>query len=221
MEEIMDAYGRRRHFGAANRVTALVSAAFTAAILCLPLITEAGVPNPTITGPIPATVTPGDPSRDYPFLATDVDLAQYGYVEQEYFIQGTANQYTTPAGATGAIISTGNPYKTRLLVRRPISTSAFNGTVILEWYNVTGGLDAELDWFQSRNYLLAHGCAWIGVSAQMVGVNYLQRWSPAGRYASLDVTVGGRITDDSLSYDIFSQAGQASLIPQASTYYPA
>jgi hypothetical protein len=48
----MDAYGRRRHFGVANRVTAWLSAAFTAAILCLPLITEAGVPNPTITGPI-------------------------------------------------------------------------------------------------------------------------------------------------------------------------
>ena len=105
----MDAYGRRRHCGAANRVTAWLSVAFTAAILCFPLIAEAGVPNPTITGPIPATVTPGDPSRDYPFFATDVNLAQYGYVEQEYFMQGTANQYTTPAGTTGAIISTGNP----------------------------------------------------------------------------------------------------------------
>lgn len=97
----MDAYGRRRHFGAANRVTAWFCATFTAAILCLSLIAEAAVPNPAITGPIPATVTPGDPSRDYPFLATDVDLAQCGSVEQEYFMQGTANQYTTPAGATG------------------------------------------------------------------------------------------------------------------------
>jgi len=204
-----------------DSVTAWWSTLIAVVLLCLPLVAGAAGPNPTITGPIPATVPLGDPSRDYPFFAADVNLAHYGYVEQEYFMQGTANQYTTPAGATGAIITTGNPYKTRLLVRRPISASAFNGTVILEWYNVTGGLDAELDWFQSRNYLLAHGYAWIGVSAQMVGVNYLQRWSPAGRYASLDVTVGGRITDDSLSYDIFSQAGQASLIPQASTYYPA
>ena len=73
-----------------------------------------------------------------------MNFPQYGYVEQEYFMQGTANQYTTPAGATGAIITTGNPYKTRLLVRRPISAAAFNGTVILEWYNVTGGLDAAI-----------------------------------------------------------------------------
>jgi hypothetical protein len=208
----MDVYRIRRHFGVANRVI-MLSAAFAVAILCLPLVANAAVPNPTITGPIPATVTPGDPSRDYPFLATDVDLAQYGYVEQEYFMQGTANQYTTPAGTTGTVVSSGNPYKTRLLVRRPISASAFNGTVILEWYNVTNGFDVEPDWFQTHNYLLEHGYAWIGVSAQRVGVNYLQTWSPAGRYASLDVTVGGTITDDSLSYDIYSQAGQAILNP--------
>ena len=149
-----------------------------------------------------------------------MNLAQYGYVEQEYFMQGTANQYTTPAGATGTVISTGNPYKTRLLVRRPISASAFNGTVLLEWYNVTNGFDIEPDWFQTHNYLLEQGYAWIGVSAQRVGVNYLQTWSPAGRYATLDVTVGGTITDNSLSYDIFSQAGQAILNPSGVNLLP-
>jgi Alpha/beta hydrolase domain len=189
------------------------SALITVVVVSLPLAAGATVPNPTITGPIPATVPLGDPSRDYPFLATDINLAQYGYVEQEYFMQGTANQYSTPAGATGAVLSTGNPYKTRLLVRRPISPSTFNGVVILEWYNVTNGFDVEPDWFQTHNYLLQNGYAWIGVSAQMVGVNYLKTWSPAGRYSSLDVTVGETITDDSLSYDIYSQAGQAILNP--------
>jgi hypothetical protein len=205
---------------ATNSVMVWWGALITATLLCLPLIAEAAVPNPTITGPIPATVTPGDPSRDYPFLATDVNIAQYGYVEQEYFMQGVANQYTTPAGATGAITSTGNPYKTRLLVRRPISDSAFNGTVILEWYNVTNGYDVEPDWFQTHAYLLQHGYAWIGVSAQRVGVNYLQTWSPAGRYATLDVTAGGTITDDSLAYDIYSQAGQAVLNPTGVNLLP-
>ena len=127
-----------------DSVTAWWSALIAVVLLCLPLVAGAAVPNPTITGPIPATVPLGDPSRDYPFFATDVNLAQHSYVEQEYFMQDTANQYTTPAGATGAIITTGNPYKTRLLVRRPISAAAFNGTVILEWYNVTGGLDAAI-----------------------------------------------------------------------------
>jgi len=195
----METDRRRILYAAANRLGAWLSAVLSALMLCVPATAWAEVPSPTITGPIPATVTPGDPSHNYPFLATDVDLASYGYVEKEYFMEGTANQYTTPAGATGTITSTGHPYKTRLLVRRPISALAFNGTVILEWYNVTNGFDVEPDWFQTNNYLLAHGYAWIGVSAQRVGVNYLQSWSPGGRYASLDVTTGGTITDDSLS----------------------
>lgn len=194
--------------------------ALATVMLLFPLGLRAAVPNPTVTGPIPATVPPGDPSRNYPFFATDVNLAQYGYVEQEYFMQGTANQYSTPAGATGSVISTGHPYKTRIVVRRPTSQAAFNGIVIVEWYNVTNGFDVELDWFQTRNYLLAHGYAWVGVSAQMVGVNYLRTWSPAGRYASLDVTAGGTITDDSLSYDIFAQAGQAILNPSGVNLLP-
>ena len=55
---------------------------------------EAAVPNPTVTGPIPATAAPGDPSHNYPFFASQFDLAARGYVEDEYFIEGTANRYT-------------------------------------------------------------------------------------------------------------------------------
>ncbi len=54
----------------------------------------------------------------------------------------------------------------------------------------------------------AAGFAWVGVSAQRVGVNYLRTWSPA-RYGSLDVTEGGTITNDALGWDVYSQALQA------------
>ncbi|QBI56480.1 hypothetical protein EKD16_23670 [Streptomonospora litoralis] len=46
------------------------------------------------------------------------------------------------------------------------------------------------------------------MSAQHVGVSHLTGWSPA-RYGDLDVTDGGTVGDDGLSYDIFSQAAQA------------
>src|SRR5690348_2560966 len=55
------------------------------------------------------------------------------------------------------------------------------------------------------------GHAWIGVSAQRAGVHSatgLKAWSPQ-RYGTLDVTDGGTVLDDSLSYDIFSQAVRA------------
>src|SRR6476659_3825993 len=52
-------------------------------------VATAGVPIPVVTDPIPANVPPGDPSHDYPQLATSLDLARpldlasLGYVEEE------------------------------------------------------------------------------------------------------------------------------------------
>jgi len=161
-------------------------------------------PNPTVTGPIASTAVPGDASHDYIFFSADHGLAANGYVEEEYFISGTANQYSFPtAGADATVRTTGNPYTTRIVVRRPADRANFNGTVLVEWYNVTNGFDAENVWFFGWEHILRAGYAWVGVSAQQVGVNALKRWNTT-RYASLNV-----LSDDSLAYDIFSQAGQA------------
>ena len=98
------------------------------------------VPNPTVTGPISVLVPLGDPSHDYPQLATQANLAGNGYVEEEFFFSGTANAYSTPALQTGAVTSSGNPYKSRMIVRRPTDASKFNGVVIVEWINGDAGL---------------------------------------------------------------------------------
>lgn len=183
-----------------------------AAVLAVPA--HAAVPAPTVEGPIPARVAPGDPLRDYPFFATDRNLAGAGYVEEEYFLSGTASRYTTPRGATGAVIDSGRPYRTRMVVRRPVDPKKFNGVVILEWYNVTPGYDNEYGWLQSGAHFVRAGYAYAAVSVQAIGfggvtgVNRLKAWSPS-RYGTLDVTDGGKITDDALSYDIFAQAAQA------------
>src|SRR5438067_13007514 len=169
----------------------------------------AAVPNPIVTGPI-ASVTAGDPSRNYTFFASN-HLAGSGYIEQEFFIEGTANRYNTPPQATGTIVSSGNPYRTRVVMRRPANAADFNGTVLVEWLNVTNGFDADNLWFFGWEHVLRSGYAWVGVSAQRIGVNALRNWSP--RYATLDVTAGNTINDDSLSYDIYSQAGQAIANP--------
>ena len=174
----------------------------------------AAVPFPTVTGPIAVTAAPGDPSRNYPFFATQFDLAARGYVEEEFFLSGTANRYNTTltSTTTAVILDGGHPYKTRLIVRRPASSAGFNGVAIVEWINVTNGFDAENTWFQIHEHVLRSGYAWVGVSAQRAGVNALRTWSPS-RYGTLDVSQRNAnletITDDSLSYDILSQAVQA------------
>ncbi len=185
----------------------LVAAVIMLVLLAIPAW-AASVPNPTVTGPIASPDIPGTPTHNYPFFASNHGLAKEGYVEQEYYFQGAANRYNTPSLATGTIIDSGHPYLTRILVRRPADPKKFNGTVLVEWLNVTNGFDADNEWFFSWEHILAAGYAWVGVSAQEVGVARLQTWNPT-RYGALNVTDSGTVTGDALSYDIFSQAGQA------------
>ncbi|GAA0528617.1 alpha/beta hydrolase domain-containing protein [Saccharopolyspora thermophila] len=173
------------------------------------------VATPIVTGPIPAAMPPGtDLTHNYPQLAAEpgFDVSGRGYVEEEFFFEGKATRYDTPPMADGVAVSTDHPYRTRMIVRRPDTPAKFNGVVIVEWVNVTSGYNLDVHWQESRDYLTREGYAYVGVSAQRVGVQQepygLTAWSPT-RYGTLDVTAGGTITDDSLSYDIFSQAGQA------------
>jgi len=181
-------------------------AALAGVVALCPLAASAAIPNPTVTGPIASTAVPGDASRNYVFFASEHPLAVNGYIEEEYFIEGTANTYNTPTGATGSILTTGNPYKTRIVVRRPADKSKFNGTVLVEWVNVTNGFDAENLWFFAWEHVLRSGYAWVGVSAQRVGVERLKTWN-ATRYGTLN------ISSDAVSYDAFSQAVQAIRSP--------
>ena len=140
-----------------------------------------------------------------------MDLAKAGYVEQEYLISGQASRYTITGTNTATVLSSGHPYSTRIVVRRPVAPAKFNGVVIAEWTNVSNNWDQEVDWFQTHEHLLQQGYAWVGVDAQRVGLHAatgLKLWSPS-RYGALDLTAGNTITDDSLSYDVFSQAVKA------------
>ena len=174
--------------------------------------------NPVVTGPIAVDQTaPGDPAHDYPFFAALEDLKARGYVEQEYFYSGTANRYETPDGATGKVIDGNHKYQTRLLVRRPADPKKFNGTVIVEWNNVTSGHDLDIDWYQIHDYLIRSGYAWVGVTAQRIGVEALKVWNK-DRYGSLDVTADGTIMNDALSYDIFADVGRAARKPHGADF---
>jgi hypothetical protein len=163
---------------------------------------------PDVTGPVVNTSPLRHADHGYPYNATPVDLAKQGYVEEEFFISGAANRYNTPPGERGSVIDVDHPYSTRIVVRRPKQASRFNGTVIVEWFNVSQGHDGEYEWFQSYEHLVRSGYAWVGVSSQSMGVNALKEWSP-GRYGTLDVSRGGTIIGDALSYDVFSAAALA------------
>jgi hypothetical protein len=160
---------------------------------------RSSVPSPTLTGPIPSTQgTHGRPQTDMAF-----DLTPYGYVEQEFFVSGTARAVTT--GAADA------PYTTRVLVRRPADPKRFNGTVIVEWNNVTAQHDQSPDWFWSYPMALRDGYAYVIVSAQAAGICCAPPLSlqVVDRLRYQDLSHPG----DDYSFDIFSQVGQALRSP--------
>jgi Alpha/beta hydrolase domain len=166
----------------------------------------------TVTGPI----TGG--GHGFPFGAPGaaVDLSKFGYVEEEYFIEGSASSYSkvgiwTTDGVWPAAPSGSAFYRTRLLVVRPADPAQFNGTAVVEWLNVTTGWDIAEDFANANRELLRGGYAWVGVSTQAVGVQLspfsLKAWDPI-RYGSLSHP------GDAFAYDIFTQAGQAIRNPQ-------
>jgi hypothetical protein len=109
-----------------------------------------------------------------PVTANPSDLAANGYVEQEYFASGTATAFkpvSTPADGKWSVApATTSPYRTRILVRRPKSAARFNGTVVVEWMNVSEGESAP-DWDYLNPELMSNGYAYVAASAQAQAVN--------------------------------------------------
>ena len=176
-------------------------------------VAAAKTASPTLEGP----VTGG---RGAPFLATTAfDLTEVGYSQAEYFISGTATAYTNGGdlasdGRWKVIPGATAAYRTRVLVYRPSNPKNFKGTVVVEWLNVSGGLDAAADWLGAHAELIRKGFAWMGVSAQAVGVEGGTAIVPGIPPLPLKTTDPVRYGSlmhpgDSFSYDIFSQAGQA------------
>jgi hypothetical protein len=156
--------------------------------------------------------------------STMFPLATVGYSAAEYFMSGNAISYVAngPLNEDGLwnvqAASGSAAYKTRIVVYRPKNPAKFNGTVIVEWLNVSGGLDAAPGWINAHTEFTRQGYAWVGVSAQKEGidgggpismVNLPLKSFDRVRYGSL-LHPGNRY-----SYDIFSQAAQALLHPRS------
>lgn len=99
--------------------------------------------------------------------------------------------------------STSPAYTSRLMVKKPRDPAKFSGTVFVEWYNVSGGIDFAVLWANSREYFMREGHVFVGVSAQSGGAQALKSMADAKRYAEVN------LTNDSIANTVFSQAGAA------------
>jgi hypothetical protein len=122
----------------------------------------------TFTGP----VTVGHVIE--PVSTIPTELATHGYEEQEFFASGTAHALratSSPSdGRWTAAPTSSAAYETRILVRRPSNPARFSGTVVVEWFNVSVGESAP-DWDYLNPALMDSGDAYVGVSAQALGVD--------------------------------------------------
>ncbi len=157
------------------------------------------------------TPAPGKPL----LLLGGFEIGSLGYVAEEFFISGTATSYgptgeLSPDGRWTVTPSSTADYTTRIVVLTPADRAWFNGTVLVEWLNVSGGIDAPALWMMAHREMLRAGYAYVAVSAQRVGVEggvsllgfdmSLKSQDPT-RYAPLSHP------GDAFAYDIFSQTG--------------
>jgi hypothetical protein len=178
-----------------------------AAIPCLmPTMSHAALNELPTANLLP--VIPGEPeTRSTPFIAWFMDLAEVGYVEEEYSIEGDADiySYIDDGGPSPDVIADGAqiPYKTRILVRRPEYPKRFNGTVYYEVLNATAGWDGDPIWQSNYEYITREGAIWVGMSTKPVTVDFLRDgWAAwplvsrnASRYADLAMPAFGQVWD--------------------------
>lgn len=151
------------------------------------------------------------------------DLEAAGYTEAEYAASGTATSYAGERPTDGKFVlepADEADYVTRVVVRRPAEAADFNGTVVVEWLNVSGGVDAAPDYTYLADEVVREGYAWVGVSAQTIGVMggeiavEVPQAEAAGAGKGLRGLDPERYGDldhpgDAFSYDIFTQVGRA------------
>jgi hypothetical protein len=176
----------------------------------------------TLEGPI--TVGELSPPAD----PRPVDLEAIGYTQEEYFASGIATSFAIDGAATedgrwNAQPATTAPYTTRFLVRRPSDPSRFNGTVVVEWMNVTA-VESAPEWAYTGRAIVDAGAAWIGVSAQALGVVGGTPLIDTGSDEQAALAEGLKTTNperygslehpgDAYAFDIFSQIGAAVRAP--------
>jgi hypothetical protein len=208
------------------------------AVLARPCGQAATCPSIALEGPIPAPSPASDPlaNPNIPGGGHGVETLAQPTVEEEFFFSGSVDVFNYDAfpAVRGAQpgdrlihYKTAQPYKTRILVRRPASADAFSGDVVVEMMNSSALFDSTPAWLPSAEYFAREGIVYIGVTTSgNQSIPFLKGGCggiqpPCGsRYASLS------ITDNGQEYEIVSQlatalkSGDASQIPLPAGFGP-
>jgi hypothetical protein len=164
--------------------------------LALTLASPALAAPPPAASPISETLT-AVPSVEGPIAETPdshmwssmeharvpFDVAERGYVEEEFFLSGTANVYDSTEGEL-SIVTAEVPYVNNILVRRPARTSDSSGVVLVDILNASNGFPGEDHWRRMWDWAMREGHTVIGVTSKPIQIDALKNFD-AERYAPL------------------------------------
>ncbi len=127
------------------------------------------------------------------------DVADYGYVEEEYFLSGTSNVYDDISGSV-AVVTEDVPYVNRIIVRRPANAADSSGVIDVEVTNASNGFAGEDMWRRLWQHHFANGDTYIGIVSKPNQIEALKTYDPV-RYAPVGWDEEGQ------AWDIIAQMG--------------
>jgi hypothetical protein len=156
-------------------------------------------------------------AADAPGAKAGINLKDYGYVEEEYFLEGRAAAYEhSPEGLRARTDKL--PYTTRIIVRRPADGTKFSGVIHFEPVHPTHGWNGQ--WLVLNRYLMSRGDIYVfaGVGdaskgwsgsptfkppAGPTGQNRILKWFNPKRYAAINWP-----GEEGIRYEVMADIGQ-------------
>lgn len=147
-------------------------------------------PMPTVEGPVtgPGPMWPGL----RPALTPGNEPEDLGYVTEEYFVWGEAN---------------GQPYRTRILLRRPQLAERFSGIVVAESMHSNG---FAVTFQPQMKSVLLRGHVHVEIAAQQGNVNNTIKPFNPDRYASLSIASGQQTSEIIAQVAMFLKSNPAN-----------
>lgn len=139
-----------------------------------------------VKGPIPVTED-SHPFSSMSFARKVIDLEEYDFVEEEYFVSDLAKTYDFDDDLEKVVkVDEDIPYCTRILIRRPKSKEKFSGRLYMDILNASNNYDIEDLWRRSYLHIMENNHFYIGVTPKPSNILSLKHFD-LDRYRDLQM----------------------------------
>lgn len=107
--------------------------------------------------------------ESYPFAsaARYLDFDAYGYIEQEFYIEGTANVYESINDTKEVKVKIQDaPYVNRIIIRSPSNPAKASGRVVVEIINPTSFMEIDRMWILGYQKFMRDGDIYVGITSK-------------------------------------------------------